>query len=110
VIVTISPYYEQFVNFQECLRQIISTANKQEIEVTRMGDLMIEAPRPRGVSKVRLTNILYTPLIGYTLISLSQVDHTGYSTIIMEGILNLVDHQDNSIIGEISQENGIWQV
>jgi hypothetical protein len=28
----------------------------------------------------------------------------------MEGILNLVDCWDNSIIGEISQENGIWQV
>jgi Integrase core domain len=75
-----------------------------------MGDLMIEVPRPRGVSKVRLTNVLYTLSIGYTLISLSQVDCTSYSTIIMEGILNIVDRQDNSIIGEISQENGIWQV
>jgi hypothetical protein len=75
-----------------------------------MGDLMIEVPRPREVLKVRLTNVLYTPSIGYTLISLSQVDRAGYSTIIMEGILNLVDCQDNSIIGEISQENGIWQV
>jgi hypothetical protein len=106
----ISPYCEQFVNFQECLRRIISAANKQEIEATGMGDLMIEVPRPRGVSKVRLTNILYAPSIGYTLISLSQVDCTSYSTIIIEGILNLVDHWDNSIIGEISQENGIWQV
>jgi hypothetical protein len=67
-----------------------------------MGDLMIEVPRPRGVLKVRLMNILYAPLIGYTLISLSQVDRTGYSTIIMEGILNLVDCRDNLIIGEIS--------
>jgi hypothetical protein len=75
-----------------------------------MGDLMIKVLRPRGVSKVRLTNVLYALSIGYTLISLSQVDHAGYSTIIMEGILNLVDRQDNSIIGEISQENGIWQV
>jgi hypothetical protein len=75
-----------------------------------MEDLMIKVPRPRGVSKVRLMNVLYALSIGYTLISLSQVDCAGYSTIIMEGILNLVDHRDNSIIGEISQENGIWQV
>jgi hypothetical protein len=75
-----------------------------------MGDLMIKIPRPREVSKVRLTNVLYAPSIGYTLISLSQLDCAGYSTIIMEGILNLVDRRDNLIIGEISQENGIWQV
>jgi hypothetical protein len=106
----ISPYHEQFVNFRECPRQIISAVNKQEIEATGMGDLMIKVLRPRGVSKVRLMNVLYAPSIGYTLISLSQVDCAGYSTIIMEGILNLVDRQDNLIIGEISQENGIWQV
>jgi hypothetical protein len=75
-----------------------------------MGDVIIEVPRPRGVLKVRLTNILYAPLIGYTLISLSQVDRASYLTIIMEGILNLVDCRDNSIIRQISQENGIWQV
>jgi hypothetical protein len=95
----ISPYHEQFVNFRDCPRQIISAANKQEIEATGMGDLIINVLRPGGVSKVRLTNILYALSIGYTLISLGQVDHASYSTIIMEGILDLVDHWDNTIIG-----------
>jgi hypothetical protein len=88
----ISPYCEQFVNFRDCPRQIISTTNKQEIEAIGMGDLIIEVPRSGEVLKVRLTNVLYALLISYTLISLGQVDYAGYSTIIMEGILDLIDY------------------
>jgi hypothetical protein len=64
-----------------------------------MGDLIIKVSRPGGVLKVRLTNVLYAPLIRYTLISLGQVDHAGYSTIIKEGILDLIHYWDNSIVG-----------
>lgn len=41
--------------------------------------MILQVPTEGGESKIRLTNLLYSPQLGYTLISITKID-AGYST------------------------------
>ena len=51
------------------------------------------------------------PTIGFTLISLSRADKAGYSTLICDGDLHILDWKNNDrVIGRIPAHNGLWSV
>ncbi|KIN93487.1 hypothetical protein M404DRAFT_94062, partial [Pisolithus tinctorius Marx 270] len=54
-------------------------ANKQSFNATAIGDLIIEVPNGCDVTKLRLTEVLYSPVVGYTLVSVGRLDQLGYS-------------------------------
>jgi len=44
-----------------------------------MGDLEIEIPNENGVTKMTLAEVLYSPEVGYTLVSVGRLDRQGYT-------------------------------
>ncbi|KIK15220.1 hypothetical protein PISMIDRAFT_115493, partial [Pisolithus microcarpus 441] len=61
------------------LLRTFAATNKQSFNATAVGDLIIEVPNGCDVTKLRLTEVLYSPMVGYTLVSIGCLDQLGYS-------------------------------
>ena len=67
----ISPYCNNFENFHDIPPKTFRAANKQSFSAIGKGDLVINVPDGTEVSRLRLTEVLYSPEVGYTLVSVS---------------------------------------
>jgi gag-polypeptide of LTR copia-type len=106
----ISPYRKSFTNFEKTEVKQICAADNHVFEAVGKGEMTIEVPNSGGTSKITLRNVLYAPSIGYTLVSLSQLDKEGYSTLIQDGTLCIIDRRTEATVGKILVEkSGIWQ-
>jgi hypothetical protein len=65
----ISPYREDFTSFEEIPLRSFRAANKQRFSAVGMGELTIDLPNGADGSKLALTEVLYSPEVGYTLVS-----------------------------------------
>ena len=106
-----SPYIEAFTNFEFIEPKPISAADNRTFEAVGKGSIQIKIPNGDDSTIVTLRDVLYAPTIGFTLISLSRADKAGYSTLISDGDLHVLDRKnDNDVIGRIPARNGLWSV
>jgi hypothetical protein len=105
----LSPYLKSFLNFQEIDPKPISAANKSEFNAIGKGDILIEVPNGTDATKFRLTDVLYCPDIGYTLVSIGRIDDAGYSIIFENGKCEIKDPTGN-VVGTIPKSKGLYRV
>jgi hypothetical protein len=65
----ISLYREDLTSFEEILPRSFWAANKQRFSTVGMGELSIDLPNGADGSKLALTEVLYSPEVSYTLVS-----------------------------------------
>ena len=58
-------------------------------------------------SKLKLTEVLYLPKIGFTLISISRIDDAGYIATFGGGKC-LISNGSRNVVGSISKTNGLY--
>lgn len=63
----ISPYRENFEDYTTIVPKPLTAANKTLLSAVGQGDMVIEVPSGLDISKLRLTEVLYSPEVGYTL-------------------------------------------
>ena len=73
-----SPYRHSFINFILIQKKILTAADGGCFEVTRKGDMCISMPIGKSTMKILLKDVLYTPKMGVTLISIGKIDAVGY--------------------------------
>jgi hypothetical protein len=106
-----SPYLHSFTNFEYIEPLPISAADNRTFDAIGKEDMQISIPNGASASNVTLRDVLYAPSIGYTLVSLSRVDAAGYSTLIRDGTLHILDRRGgDSTIGQIPVHGGVWRV
>ncbi|KAJ7872022.1 hypothetical protein B0H14DRAFT_3567332 [Mycena olivaceomarginata] len=66
----ITPFRDEMDNFVEIPPRSFNAANKSGFSAVGMGDMVIDVPNGVDVSKLHLTEVLYSPEVGYTLISM----------------------------------------
>jgi hypothetical protein len=72
--------------------------------------MVIEIPNGVDVSKLRLTEVLYSPEVGYTLVSIGRLDELGYSATFADGKCTLRDSA-KEIVGQIPRTSkGLYRV
>ena len=54
-------------------------ANKQSFSAIGKGKMVINVPKGIESSKLQLTEVLYSPEVGYTLILIGRLDEKGFS-------------------------------
>ncbi|KAF8636180.1 hypothetical protein AX14_010457 [Amanita brunnescens Koide BX004] len=64
-----SPCRNDFVNFQEIPPKSLTVANSESFTATGTGDMIVMMPNNNEKIKIRLTRVLYTPDVGFTLVS-----------------------------------------
>ena len=106
----ISPYQEDFTSFCEIPPKPFCAAKKQSFNAVSTGELTIDLPDSIGPGKLILTEVLYSPKVGYTLISVGRLDDLGFITTFGGGKC-IIQAPDGHIIGEVPKSNaGLYRV
>jgi hypothetical protein len=106
----ISPYRSQFESLTAIPPKPFAAANKQRFDATGIGEMVIDVPNRADVSKMRLTKVLYSPEVGYTLVSIGRLDELGYSITFADGTCTIRDPSDD-IVGRVARsERGLYRV
>ena len=62
-----------------------SAANKQKFSASGKGKMVINIPNGVKILQMQLTEVLYSPEVGYTLVSISRLDEKGFSATFGDG-------------------------
>lgn len=104
-----SPYRDSFVTFREITPRGLKAANQEEFSATGMGDVLIRVPNSPKPSVIRLTSVLYTPSIGFNLISIGRIDDAGYEARFKGGQCTILDPKEH-VVGIIPKVSGLYRV
>ena len=75
-----------------------------------MGEMTIDVPNGANISQLRLTEVLYSPKVGYTLVSVGCFDKNGFSVTFANGKCT-IQGPEGEHIGAIPKTGcGIYQV
>jgi len=96
----ISPYQSQFENFEQTSPRSFKAANKQTFSTIGKGDLVIDVPNGDTFTKLRLTDMQYSPNVAYTLVSIGRLDDEGYTAKFGKGRC-VLEGLDGERIGEV---------
>lgn len=104
-----SPYRELFINFTPINPpKSIRAADKTTFEAIGKGDMRIEVPNGRGNSHILLKDVLYTPNIAFTLISIGHCDSAGLHCT-FGGNRCLLCNQSGQILAAIPKIHGLYR-
>ncbi|TFY51058.1 hypothetical protein EVJ58_g10760 [Rhodofomes roseus] len=105
-----SPYRDNFVTFTDISPKLLNAANQQHFQATGTGDMIISVPNESApATQIRLTKVLYTPALGFTLVSIGCIDDAGYTSTFAGGKLIIADG-DGKVIGTIPKSGGLYLV
>ena len=106
----ISPYRERFKNLVDIPDKFFTATNRQKFVVTGVGNMIVELPNRYDVLKLRLTKVLFSLEVGYTLVSIGRLDELGLSTTFAEGFCT-IKGSDGETIGQIPHTSkGLYRV
>jgi len=80
-----TPYWQALVNYAAITPKPINVANQLTFHTIRCGDLPIHVPNGPNFSNITLRDVLYTPDITQTLVSVGLIDNAGYTVTFMGG-------------------------
>jgi len=75
----ISPYRDAFSNISDISPWSLRAANKQSFSAVGKGDMVIDVPNGSSISQLKLTEVLYSPEAGYTLVFIGHLDEAGFT-------------------------------
>ena len=105
-----SGFCHRFLNFVEIVPKPISTADKQTFSATGKGDMYINIPNgDLPPSKILLKDVLYTPTMAVTLVSISWIAAAGSMVVFASDACQIYD-KDREIIGRIKVKGGLYRV
>ncbi|PSR87021.1 hypothetical protein PHLCEN_2v5279 [Hermanssonia centrifuga] len=104
-----SPYHHRFLNFQSITPKPIGAADNRTFKAIGKGDMYVDVPNGETTSRVLLTDVLYAPDMGVTLISISRIDASGSSILFKSGKCCLYNPVDD-LVGEIPVVDGLYCV
>lgn len=106
----ISPYKDAFKNFEDIPPKSFRAANKQSFSAVGMGDMEIDLPNGVDVSTLQLTEVLYSPEVGYTLVSIGRLDEKGFLSKFADGKL-VIHGPDGQRVGEVQKAmKGLYRI
>jgi hypothetical protein len=105
----ISPYCKDFTSFAKISPKVFQAANKQSFSATGKGEIIINIPKDADFSRLQLTQVLYSPEVGYTLVSIGKLDNKGFSATFL-GRKCCIHGPDGEQVGEIPKCKGLDKV
>src|ERR1700683_3958948 len=78
----LSPYHDQFLTYEDIPAKSFTTPNKHQFNAVGSGEMEIDG---MDILKMKITEVLYSPEVGYTLISVGCLDKAGFSATFGQG-------------------------
>ncbi len=105
-----SPFQHHFVSYHSIDPRPITAADKQVFYAVGLGDLQIEVPNGESSSSVILKDVLHTPDMALTIVSISRITKTGCA-VSFEGDACKIKSKAGKIIGIVpASANGLYRV
>jgi hypothetical protein len=79
----ISPYHDAFTKFESIPPHPLCAANKEMFCASGKGEIILDLLNGVNTSQLCLTEVLYSPEVGYTLVSIRCLDEARFSTTLM---------------------------
>jgi len=92
-----TPYKKALVNYTGIMPKLINMANQHTFHAIGCGNLPICIPNSLSFSNITLWNILYTPDISQTLMSVSLFDDARYTMTFANGTCTICDMAHKTI-------------
>jgi hypothetical protein len=106
----ITPYRDAIENFVEISPKAFRAANKQSFKAVGTGEMTVDVPNGVDISQLRLTEVLYSPEVGYTLVSVGCLDDNGFSMTFAGGKCTM-SGPDGACVGMVPKNgNGLYKV
>lgn len=81
----ISPYRDEFSTFESISPRPLRAANKQAFSAVGKGEVILDLPNGATSSQLHLSEVLYSPEAGYTLVSIGRLNDAGFKTTFANG-------------------------
>lgn len=85
-----SPYRHRFVNFTPITPRPIGAADNRTFKAVGKGDMYINVPCGEKTSRVLLTDVLYAPEMGVTLVAISRITASGSMVVFRDDSCRIV--------------------
>jgi hypothetical protein len=106
-----SPSHERFITYQRIEPIPIKAANKGVFYAIGTGDLRVEVPNGESSTSITLKDVLYTPNLSNTVISINQISMASYSVTFKDSKCIIKDKRWNMVISVILvSPNGLYKV
>ena len=101
-------YRNRLVNFVSIAPKSIAAADKRYFQATGKGSLRIKIPNGKTTTSILLTDVLYCPQMGLTLVSISKLADAGFHSHFASRC-KIFDAKDK-VIGDVPRRNGLYRV
>jgi len=106
----LTPNRDNLTNYVEIMPKSFRAADKRNMTAIGKGDMSVNIPNGDGMSKLRLTDVLYSPEVGYTLVSVGRLDDDGY-TVTFGGGKCEIQALDGQVIGSVPKTSrGLYKL
>jgi len=106
----ISPYRDDFVTLSAIAPKTLRAANKENFSAVGVGELVIDVPNGVDISQLQLTEVLYSPEVGYTLVSIGRLDEKGFSATFGNGKC-ILRGPEGECVGQVPKNpKGLYRV
>ncbi len=103
-----SGYHHHFINFVEIQPKPITAADKRQFFANGKGDMYLEVLNGNGHSRILLRDILYSPIMGITLVSIGQITSAG-SSVLFHGDTCQIYSPSKTLLAQIPKRGGLYQ-
>ncbi len=102
------PYHDEFLTFEPIPAYPLSAVNKETFQAHGVGSIDVLVPNGENKTRIRLMKVLYTPDVGYGLISVGKIDDAGYYST-FGGSHCIISNGDGEVVGTIPKSNGVYR-
>ena len=106
----ITSYWNNFFAFQSITPKVLRAINKQGFSTVKREKLVLYLLNSITFSKLYLSEVLYCPEAGYILVSIWQLDDTGFSTTFANGRYILQPWEVTQVVTSSKNLRMIWEL
>ena len=101
-------YCHRLHNYTKIETQPIMAADKHTFDAIGKGNMYIDVPNGDGASKVLIHNVLYSPSMGVTLISIGKITDSK-SSVLFHGDSCRIYNNSHVLLGQVPKQNRLYQ-
>jgi len=103
-----SGYRHRFLNFVQIEPNPITAADKRTFYATGKGDMYLEVPNGETSSKILLRDVLYSPTMGVTLVSIGRITSAG-SSVLFHGDTCRIYDPSKILLAQIPKRGNLYR-
>ena len=84
-----SPYQDKFINYFPIQKQVLTATDGGTFDAVGKGDMHVVLPNGKSTTKILLKDVLYTPKMGLTLISIGKIDIASFVLLFHKSLLRI---------------------